>query len=261
MGVLDFAGVFDAPAFAATGRRSVVSVSVGGFLAMTVSPAGWLPTSQGCCRYTVLRARKKSPDWGRFIGKLSNFPNRQAATAQTSGNLAVQGCCITPRTRHDSQWNLPEKRLPAVPAGQFRKNIRAHQPDKAGSGETTFERTNGVEGVTRAERSFNIGGDKPTVGCQPLDRGQTCSKRRHTLAGFEWIARRDHQPDLIETKLAQGPESDLDVSLMRRIKRSTEETDPGGATVTPDRDRIVMRNHDTFMDASGLCRGLHNGRS
>lgn len=218
-------------------------------------------TSQGCCRYTVLRARKKSPDWGRFIGKLSNFPNRQAATAQTPGNLAVQGRCIAPRTRHDSQRNLPEKRLPAVPAGQFRKNIRAHQPDKAGAGKTTFERPNGVEGVTRAERSFNIGGDKPTVGCKPLDRRETCGKRRHTLAGFERIARRDHQPDLIEAKQMQGPESDLNVPLMRRIERSAEQTDPGGATVTPDRDCIVMRGHDRLMDASGLCRGLHNGRS
>ena len=217
-------------------------------------------TSQGCCRYTVLRARKKSPDWGRFIGKLSNFSNRQAAVTQTSRNLAMQGRRITARTRHDGQWNLPKKCLPAVPAGQFRKNVRSHQPDKARAGKTTFERPNGVKGVARVERGFNIRGNEPTVGRQSLDRRQTCGKRRHTLARLERIARRDHQPDLIETEQMQRPKSYLDMPLMRRIERSAEETNPPGPTVTTDRDRIVMRGHDMLTDASGLSRGLHNGR-
>lgn len=174
--------------------------------------------SQGCCRYTVLRARKKSPDRGRFIGKLSNFSDWQTTVAQTPRNLAMQRCGIAARTRHDSKRNLPEKGLPAIPAGQFGKNIRTHKPDETDSGKTTPESPHGVKGVACAESDLDIRGNEPAVGRQPLDRRQTLGKRRHPFTWFERIARRDHQPDLIETQQMQRPKRNLDMPLMRGIE-------------------------------------------
>lgn len=201
--------------------------------------------SQGCCRYTVLRARKKSPDWWPFVRKMSNFLHGEATAAQTSCNLAMQRRRIAAGTRHNSKGNLPEKRLPAIPAGQFGKNISPHQPDEAGTRETESERANCIKGISGAERGFNIRGDETTVSRQPFNGSKTGVERRHPLARLERIAGRDHQPDLIETKHVQGTQGNLNMPFMRRIERSSEKTDPQSATVSPERDRVVVRGHDT----------------
>lgn len=200
-------------------------------------------TSQGCCRYTVLRPRKKSPDWRGFYRKLPDSANRKATVAQTGGNSAVKSGCIAAGTRHHGERHLSEKGFPMVPAGQFGEHVCSHQPDEMGARKAASESADRITGVAGAQPGFDVGGNQAAVGGKTFDRGEALGEGGHPFARFERVARRDHEPDLIEVEQMQGAQSNLDMPLMRGIERSTEKTDPQGAAVSPDGDRIVVRSH------------------
>lgn len=130
-----------------------------------------------------------------------------------------------------------------VPAGQFGEHIRSHQPDEVGARKAVPESADGIAGIAGAQPGFDVSGDQAAVGGKAFDRGKALGERGHAFARFERVTRRDHEPDLIEVEQVQGAQGNLDMPFMRRIERSTEQTNPQGAAVSPDGDRIVVRGH------------------
>lgn len=78
----------------------------------------------------------------------------------------------------------------------------------------------------RTQALLDIGRDHAAAARHKPRARQPLGEGRHAGHGLQRIARRDHQPDLIEPQRAQGRQRHMRMPGMGRVEAAAEQADP-----------------------------------
>ncbi len=163
-------------------------------------------------------------------------PRGRICAAQQTPRLpiyAVPG--IKPRSRGHSRRNpvagarnhthrhAVHDQPPILPLMELSQIIRAHDPDKPHFGIKTPQFGQRIRRRPRSCQRLDIRHLDPRVLQQPACRRHSLRKRRRPPR-LQGVARRHQPPHPIQPKRLHRLERDMHMSMMRRIKRSTEQT-------------------------------------
>ncbi len=127
--------------------------------------------------------------------------------------------------RHDQHRHGAYDLLPAPPAWELNEIIRPHQPDEARTGEAALQFAQGVARVARAKPRLDIRGDDSSPIGNPPGTCQALSLCAHPGGGFQRVAGRDHEPELVQPQMPHGLLGDVQMPFMRRVERAAEQAD------------------------------------
>mgnify|MGYP007089730629 FL=1 len=105
----------------------------------------------------------------------------------------------------------------------MRQIICPHQPGEPHMRIDAPQPPQGFSRVARAQAGLDIADPHPRMIHQPLRR-RNAPLHTGGRATFQRIARRDQPPKAIQVEPLQGSPADLDMALMRRIKRSAQKS-------------------------------------
>lgn len=153
--------------------------------------------------------------------------------------MAHQCATIVAGSRQNREGNAASNLQPATPARQLFENIGAHQPHKVRAREPPQQPAQRIDGVARAKRRLDRGGDDAAPIRDATRRGQALAERRHAALRLQRIARGDQQPHLIEPQPSSRNLDHVAMTGMRRIERTAEKADAHPPPVTKAGDRIM----------------------
>ena len=146
---------------------------------------------------------------------------------------------IVRRPRQHAQRNEAHNVDPAAPARQLVENVGAGKPNECGTRESAAQHANSVDGIARAKRGFDRRrDDTPAIG-NSARRGEASRERRHASRGFERIARRHNQPDLVEPQFAARQFGDMAVTRVRWIEGTTKQANPHPPAIAVHRNAVA----------------------
>ena len=129
---------------------------------------------------------------------------------------------------------------PAKPARQLHQDISPHDPDEARARETAAQFAQRVDGEARAVSRLDPRGQDAAGTGDPSGAGKAVGEGCHAVCGFQRIAGRDHQPDLVQAQPPHRQQRDVPVTFMRRIEGSAQQADANGELVAKARNRIPI---------------------
>jgi len=189
----------------------------------------------------VLRRRQEHPSRWRTPREDRGSAGRPAGTSQHGSGAPSQGAAIVARTRQDREWHFAGNLTPTSPVRQLLENIGAGDPDKIDSWESASQQAQRVDGELGPESRLDCARHHPASVGDAAGRGQPLRQRRHAALRLQWVARRDHQPHLVETETPARQFRDVSVAGMRRVERAPQQADAAAPTVAEARDRVRGR--------------------
>ena len=182
------------------------------------------------------------PDTGRRFGMFTNFqehPGRRTRICQTlccclgpSVPSKTPGCYTrcspqrVPRTPKYCNGNSIKNSRPAMPAMNLQQVVGPHQPHETRPGLGPRQGRQGISSIAGPTDLFKIADPDPGLcRCHVFCRRHPACEFRHAVGRFQRILRRHQPPHLVEPKAPQRHPADIQVPLMRRVKRPPEHTD------------------------------------
>ena len=115
--------------------------------------------------------------------------------------------------------NLP----PALPFMKIGKAVRTHKPDQVCPWRTVLQFPERVCREERSKTGFNVRNPHTRIRDHVLRSLASFRHRRRKIA-LQGIARRDEPPNLIQPKPLQGPFRNVGMPRMRRIERTSQQS-------------------------------------
>jgi hypothetical protein len=150
-----------------------------------------------------------------------------------------QGAMVVGRPRQHAQRHEAHNVDPTPPARQLVENVGTGKPNELGTRKPAAQHPNGIDGVARAQRSFDRRRDNPPAIGNGASRGEASGKRRHASRRLERIARRHEQPHLIEPKLAAREFGNMAMASMSRIEGAAEQANAHPPAIAVHRDAVA----------------------
>jgi hypothetical protein len=186
----------------------------------------------------VLRRRQEDPGRWRALRKDCAGSFGPAGPPEHRRGAPGQCAMIVTRPRQNRERHAVHDLPPASPARQLFENVRTRNPDECDSGESAVQQTQGVHRKPGPESFLDRARDNPpSIVNSPRGR-EARGKRGHTPLRFQWVARRDHQPDLAKAKSPPRQFRHMAVPFMGGIERAAQEADATAPTVTEARDGV-----------------------
>ena len=137
---------------------------------------------------------------------------------------------------------------------KMKQAVSPHNPDKSSARTVRFEQANRINRIGQVSVQFDIANIHPALSThKDLNRGRACLKI--SRACFERVSARHDPPDLIQTETFQRCLGDVQMTLMRRVKTTTEQANPRTrATWRKVLSRALARH---IKASSGPCRARH----
>ena len=130
-----------------------------------------------------------------------------------------------PRAVDDGDWDRVGNVTPAFPKMELTQIVGTHYPNELNQWIASYYVDNRVRCVPGgkgclAGRDLHSG-----VGCDGLAGGKSIRQRGQIRVVFQWIARSNKPPDMIELQLPQRLFTDMYMPFMRRVERTAEQAD------------------------------------
>lgn len=126
--------------------------------------------------------------------------------------------------------------LPLVPAVKACQVVRAHQPDKLCRWVQMRKLCQRLRGVSGADARFDVRDGNARV-LHDLASGRQSMLQGRRAVFLQRVSGGHQPPDLIQIKAPKRLIRDVDMTFVRRIKGTAEQTDPG--TGTGDRNEVA----------------------
>lgn len=124
--------------------------------------------------------------------------------------------------------------------------VGPHQPDEFHAGKQAVQAGERRPGMAGADPGLNRGRqDTPPIG-NGLGAGQPFGEGRHAPRRLERIARRDHEPDLIQRETPACQARDMPMAVMGRVEGPAQDTDAHAPPVAMTRQRVGGEAHDVW---------------
>lgn len=121
--------------------------------------------------------------------------------------------------------------MPTMPMRYLHHIVGAHQPDKAGEGESGGQDTQCIGGKAGREAFFQAADSDLWVAGHTLCLFHPVWQRSRVSAAFQGILWRYQPPNLVQIQPTDGFQADMAVSIMGRVKGPPQNSDPSLAPV------------------------------
>ena len=137
--------------------------------------------------------------------------------------------------------------LPAPPSRQLRQDIGPHDPDEANTREAAQQQPQCVDRVACTECRLDPAGNNAPPVRETPSAVQAFCERRHATGGFQRIAGRDQEPNLVQTKVPTRQIRHMPMPGVGRIERAPQQSHADPPSIAKPRQRPQV--HRTILGA------------